>query len=147
MSKRVRPIAICAIEDQDRLFVFEARDTGTGTMFYRPLGGGIEFGERGADCVARELREEIAAEVTDVTYLGMIENIFTCNGEAGHEIVLVYRARFADPAWARRGSVEVHEEEHVLTGRWMPLAAFRDGTARLVPVELLDMLEGGNRDD
>ena len=58
MMSRIRPIAICVIEDRDRLFVFEARDPTTGALFYRPLGGEIELGELGADCVARGLREE-----------------------------------------------------------------------------------------
>ena len=34
-----------------------------GQIFYRPLGGVIEFGERGAETVARELKEEIGADV------------------------------------------------------------------------------------
>ena len=45
--------------------------------FYRPIGGRIEFGERGAETVAREIREEINAEVANLVYLGALENIFT----------------------------------------------------------------------
>lgn len=40
---------------------------GNGT-YYRPLGGTIEFGERSADTVVREFREELGAEVTVVRY-------------------------------------------------------------------------------
>jgi 8-oxo-dGTP pyrophosphatase MutT (NUDIX family) len=139
--QQVRPIAICLIEDRGRLFVFEAQDTETGDTFYRPLGGGIEFGERGHECVARELREEIGAELERIRYVGTIENLFRCDGERGHEIVLVYRARFSDPDRYRDGPVVVHEETETLTGRWMPLAGFRSGEARLVPEELLDLLD------
>lgn len=52
---------------------------------YRPPGGTIEFGERGAATVVRELREELGADVVEPRYLGTLENIFECveaNGAA-----------------------------------------------------------------
>ena len=67
-----------------------------GRLYYRPLGGTIEFGERGEEAVRREFREEIAADLADVRYLGMLENIFTYDGRRGHEIVLVYDGLLTD---------------------------------------------------
>ena len=93
---RIRPLAICLMRHQGRILVNEAFDPVKNLRFCRPLGGGIEFGETGAQAVARELREEIGAEVTGIRYLGTLENIFTYLGEPGHEIVLVYDAVFAD---------------------------------------------------
>ncbi|HEC36490.1 MAG TPA: NUDIX domain-containing protein [Anaerolineae bacterium] len=142
-SRHIRPIAICVIEDQGRLFVFEACDPVTGETFYRPLGGGIEFGELGVECIVRELREEIGAEVEGITFLGLIENRFIYNGQPGHEIVLVYRARFADPHRYRDRRVQVYEEGEAFVARWVSLASFENGTARLVPQGLLDMLGRG----
>src|SRR6476619_6756649 len=96
----IRPIALCIIfhrDDPNLIFVAEGIDPAKGQTFYRPLGGSIEFGERSAATVTRELREELDAELTNLSYLGTLENIFTYNGEAGHEIVLVYTADFARP--------------------------------------------------
>jgi 8-oxo-dGTP pyrophosphatase MutT (NUDIX family) len=42
----------------------EAFDPVKGETFYRPLGGGVEFGETSA-AAAREIREEVSADVTD----------------------------------------------------------------------------------
>ncbi|MBN1955187.1 MAG: NUDIX domain-containing protein [Anaerolineae bacterium] len=146
IPRRVRAIAIGVVEDErGRWLVFEGYDPVKGDRFYRPLGGAIEFGERGRDCLAREFREEIGAELEDVTYLGVIESIFTCAGEPGHEIVLVYRARFRDPRFYRRETMVVREEVETLTARWMPREAFASGSARLVPDGLLDLAERGNR--
>jgi 8-oxo-dGTP pyrophosphatase MutT (NUDIX family) len=143
-QERVRPIAICVIEDAGKLFVFEARDPATGRDYYRPLGGQIEFGELGADCVIRELREEIGAELADVTYLGLIENRFSLAGVYAHELVLVYQARLLDLHKYVGCPVQVQEGEETLVARWVPRTEFEDGTARLVPDELLELLEENN---
>lgn len=137
-------IAVCLIESRGRLFVFKGCDPATGETYYRPLGGGVEFGESGADCVVRELREEIGAELEAVDYLGTIENLFTYDSQMGHEIVLVYRARFDDPQRYQPGPVAVHEECEVLTAHWVPLEDFESGAARLVPDGLLELLEPGS---
>lgn len=140
----IRVIAICLIENRGRLFVFKGCDPATGVTYYRPLGGGVEFGETGAHCVARELREEIGAELEAVDYLGTIENVFTYDGQMGHEIVLVYRARFVEPERYQPGPVMVHEECEVLTAHWVALEDFESGAARLVPKGLLELLEPGS---
>jgi ADP-ribose pyrophosphatase YjhB (NUDIX family) len=66
--------------------------------FHRPLGGHVEFGEYADQTVRRELVEEIGQQITDVQPLGVLENIFRWQGSLEHEIVFVFRARFADPA-------------------------------------------------
>ena len=102
---RIRTIVLGIFLHEDRLLVFRGDDPSRDVVFYRPLGGGIEFGERSADAFVREMREELGAELTAIRYLGMLENIFTHVGKRGHEIVLLYAARFIDPSFyaARRG--------------------------------------------
>ena len=87
---QIRPIAICVFRNKDRILVFEGIDPDNGGIFYRPLGGGIEFGERSEDAARRELKEEINAEVEELKYLGTLENIFVFNENPYHEIVQVY---------------------------------------------------------
>jgi NADH pyrophosphatase NudC (nudix superfamily) len=77
---KVRPIAICVCRDGERILVAEYFDRKKEQTFYRPLGGTIEFGERGEEAVRRELHEEIAADLGEVRYLGMLENIYTYEG-------------------------------------------------------------------
>jgi hypothetical protein len=67
-------------------------------VFQRPLGGHVEFGEYAADTVRREFAEEISQVLTDVTQLGVLENIFSWHGRAEHEVVFIFGAAFADPA-------------------------------------------------
>lgn len=48
------------------------------------------------DAFIREIHEETETEITNIKYIGTLENIFTFNGGAGHEIVQVYDASFVD---------------------------------------------------
>jgi 8-oxo-dGTP pyrophosphatase MutT (NUDIX family) len=139
--KQVRPIAICILKQKGSLFVGEHYDSVKGETFYRPLGGRIEFGERGSECVARELREEMGAEVKDLVYLGAMESIFTYNGKPGHEIVLVYQGKFVDPQLYQSESVKCRDNGGEFFARWKPIADFKAGRAILYPEGLLDFLE------
>ena len=93
---RIRPLALCVFRRGDLIFVARGYDKHKDETFYRPIGGRIEFGERSRDAVTREVREEIGAEVTDLVYLGALENIFTYEGRPMHEIILIYDGKFTD---------------------------------------------------
>ncbi len=59
----IRNIAICLISNDDKIFVSEGRDEVKNETLYRPLGGGIEFGELAEETAIREFKEEINAEI------------------------------------------------------------------------------------
>lgn len=121
----------------------ETRDSVEGDYFYRPLGGTIEFGERGADAAAREIVEELGAQVHNVRWLGTIENLFVVHGRTGHEIVMVYEADFVDESMYRRNPIWGQEDDgSPIKAVWKAMDDFRGGTSRLVPDGLLLMLDG-----
>lgn len=144
----IRPLAICVFRHSSRIMVAEGVDPLKGETFYRPLGGAIEFGERGTQTLAREIREELGAEVTGLRYLGTLENIFTYNGEAGHEIVLVYDGAFVDRSIYDRPALEGRELDGApFKVVWMPLREFVPGGPPLYPDGLFELLTqlGGSR--
>lgn len=148
MSERIRPLALCVIWRGDEVLVAEGVDPTTDRRFYRPLGGGIEFGERGDAAAIRELREELGAAVTDLRYLGTLENIFRYNGTRGHEIVRLYEARFADDAWYARDELTGGEDDGTpIRAVWKSIAFFDEGHAPLYPDGLLELLTKGADDD
>jgi len=121
--------------------VFRGEDPVKAEVFYRPLGGGIEFGETGETAIRREIREEIGAELVNIRPLGALENIFTYDGGPGHEIVLLFDADLLD--------TEIYHVEQIagleadggaLTVTWKPLVDFRGGD-RLYPEGLLSLLD------
>jgi 8-oxo-dGTP pyrophosphatase MutT (NUDIX family) len=144
MSNQIRPLAICLFRDGDRILVGEGYDPVKREQFYRPLGGGIEFGERAEATVRREVREEIEAEVTSLQYLFTLENIFNFNGEAGHEIVMVFDGRLADEMRYRQEVIEGKEFDRFrqapLKAVWKRIDEFTSQTP-LYPVGLIEHLK------
>ena len=116
----IRPIAIGVVRRGPEILVFDAYDSVSGERFHRPLGGGIEFGERAADAVARELREETGHGVTVDGLLGVIENLFTHEGREHHEICFVFDVRFDEP---RAYEVELFEIVELISGQEIRLPA------------------------
>ena len=138
---QIRPIVISVFRDGDRLFLAEYHDPSSGEKFYRPLGGAIAFGEHSRECIVREIREEMGSEITGLTYVGVIENIFFFDGKPGHEIVLVYEANFVDARLYEVESVRCRENGGEFVAVWKPIAEFRAGKAPLYPEGLLDLLD------
>jgi ADP-ribose pyrophosphatase YjhB (NUDIX family) len=135
-----RPVAIALIRRGDEILVFEVPDAVKDVVGWRPPGGTIEFGERGADTVVREIREELGVEIADVDYIGTVENIFTYLGVAAHEIVRVYAAQFVDPKQYDMPRFECIEANGAnFTCLWKQIADFRAG-ARLYPEGLLALI-------
>jgi len=137
---KIRTIAIGIFRQDDRIFVMEGYDPLKKQTFYRPLGGSIEFGEKAQDSLKRELMEEANAEITNVRYLGTVENIFTYNGEMGHEIVLVYEADFIDSSIYEQEYMDCHEDDGApFKAVWKSLDEF-GVEGPLYPESLLDLL-------
>ena len=102
----IRPLALVLVRrDDGAILVAPGFDPVKKQRFYRPLGGGIEFGERAEDAARREMQEELGAEMTDLRLLGTFENLFTFLGQPGHELVWLYEARFTDPSLYERDVV------------------------------------------
>lgn len=52
-DQQIRTIVLGIFRHEGRLLVFEGHDPIRGVTFYRPLGGGVEFGEYGHDALVR----------------------------------------------------------------------------------------------
>jgi 8-oxo-dGTP pyrophosphatase MutT (NUDIX family) len=139
-NDRIRTIVLGVVRDGDRLFVSEAYDSVKQSTYYRALGGGIEFGETSLDALKREFREEIQADLTNIQYLGCLENLFTCNGKPGHELVQLYCCDFVDSRFYEAKEVLVTEGNTTAIAYWIPIQKFESGELRLVPERCLDYL-------
>ena len=140
---QIRPLAICVFRHGGRILVAEAYDPVKQETFYRPLGGGIEFGEFSEQTIHRELLEEIGADVCELKYLGTLENIFVFNGIAGHEIVQDYDGTLKDAGLYEQTVILGREVDIDETFRavWKHVDEFGPGNSILYPTGLLDLLK------
>jgi len=147
---KVRPLAVCVIIEGGNILVQEGFDNVKKDVFYRPLGGKIKFGELGSETVIRELFEEIKAEINDIRYLGTLENIFTYNGDDGHEIVLIYSGRINNRNLLTNKTFFGYESDgEPIKAVWLPLTNFykngqvipNDQNRPLYPDGILELIQ------
>jgi 8-oxo-dGTP pyrophosphatase MutT (NUDIX family) len=140
-KKRIRALAICVFRRGDHILVFEGHDPVKGETFYRPLGGGIEFGEKSEDAVRRELKEELNVDISNLKYLGTLENIFTFNRGSYHEVVLVYDGMLNESGLYDQALLlgkEANGDD--IRAMWKSLDEFVTGQSILYPHGLLNLL-------
>lgn len=97
--------------------------------YHRLIGGSVEVGETHIDAVRREVREELSATIRDLSYLGVVENIFHLDGDVGHEIVFVYTGRL-DPEPAAEGATLTESDGAVVPVVWRSF----DDAAEVLPL-------------
>jgi 8-oxo-dGTP pyrophosphatase MutT (NUDIX family) len=107
----IRPIAICLFLNENRILVSESFDTIKQDYYYRPLGGGIEYGESSGEAILREIQEELGVEIENIQLIGVLENIFIYEGQLGHEIVFVFDADFTDKSLYKLDEIDGYEQE------------------------------------
>jgi len=136
----IRVLALGLIRDGDRIFISEGYDPLKQQTFYRAMGGGVDFGETSSDALQREFQEEIQAELTNIKYLGCIENLFSFNGKPGHEILQVYQCGFVDPKFYQLEEIVFLEGKREKKALWVDIPRFKSGELKLVPEKFLDYL-------
>ena len=92
----IKAKALCIFRHQDQVLLSYGYDPSKDETYLRPIGGGIEFGETSVQAIEREVLEEINQQITKPKLLAVLENLFTFDGQQGHEIVFVYEAEFVD---------------------------------------------------
>ncbi len=133
-DQRLRVIAIAAIVHQDHVLLAEGHDSVKDETFYRALGGEVEFGETASEAAIRELREETGRAIEVVASLGVVENLFTLEGQPGHEVVFEFVARFTDRDGPEPlATIEADEAGSRFLAKWLPLAEVLAGSHRLYP--------------
>ena len=93
-SIRVNTLGI--IKQADKLLVLKGIDPASQQVFYRLIGGGVEFGEHSTEALNREIMEEIGTTVENLVFVKVMENVFSYDGKTGHEISFIYEIELGD---------------------------------------------------
>ncbi len=136
----IRVLALGLVRDGERIFISEGYDPVKQKTFYRAMGGGVDFGETSLFALEREFFEEIQAELTNIRYLGCLENLFMFNGQPGHEILQVYQCDFVDPKFYQLEDLVFAEGERKKKALWVEINRFKSGELLIVPQQFLDYI-------
>lgn len=129
------------IERNGKIFVGEGYDEIKKETYYRPLGGGIDFGELAEETAVREFQEEMGTEIKVGSYLHTFENIFTLDGKKGHQIVLMFSATFKDESIYNMSEIACDEEGLPFIAKWIDKNKFLNGEKILYPHALPEYLK------
>ena len=100
-----------------------------GGYTYLP-GGHIEFGEKGAEALRREVLEELGVESSVGDLLGVVESSFVQHGKPHAEISLVYKLELPSSP----GLPDLRSQEDWIEFTWWPVD--RIDEANLLPPEM-----------
>ncbi|KKS69073.1 hypothetical protein A3A14_02555 [Candidatus Daviesbacteria bacterium RIFCSPLOWO2_01_FULL_43_38] len=136
----IRPLALCIIKDKDRILVMDGYDPKKDKYFYRLLGGGIEFGERGEEALKREFQEELGTGLENIKFITTLENIFTFDGKQGHEIVMVFKADLANKELYSKDYMEIIDSKDNHKALWQKISDFKEKRSILYPDNILEYI-------
>lgn len=107
----IRVKAMAVFRRGDKILVNEVHEPDGTLIGFRIPGGHVEYGEKSADTIVREMREELGADIVGLRPMATIENIFVYGGQPGHEVIVVYAADFADAQLYEQDTLAAAEDD------------------------------------
>lgn len=136
--KEIRPVVLGIARKGNKILVSEGHDKVKNQVFYRCLGGGIEFLEKSDVALKREFKEELGIDIAVGEFLGIAENIFNFQGNDAHELVLFYNIKLKDEDIKER--YRILDEEDDGDTYWIDIDEFKNKEKILYPEQILKYL-------
>jgi 8-oxo-dGTP pyrophosphatase MutT (NUDIX family) len=129
--------------DNKRILVeeFHGKHSSGEGVYYRPIGGSIVYGEKSADALVREYKEELNVYIIIQQYMGCLDNIFLIDEEMGHEIIQLYSVGFKDEANNKKETFQVIERDKRAVAKWLPTDDFISGQQVIYPNGVVEQLK------
>jgi len=125
-NKKIVVKALCIIEQGRKLLLCKSYDNVKKEIFFRFVGGTVNFGKKSEEALRREIRGELNSEIENLKFITVIENIFTYEGRKKHEICFLYKGDLA--------------RKDLYYKNVIPILDHKGFPAELVPIS--DILEG-----
>ncbi len=133
-ANKITVKAMCVVErNGTEVLAGIGRDDVKGEDFGRIIGGKVEFGETAEFALRREFQEELNTKLEDLSFIKMFENIFTYNGQQGHEVVFVYKGNLTDKTLYQKDLIKVEDGGQKFDVKWVALDDVYSGKLKLYP--------------
>lgn len=136
----IRPMVLTIVHRNNEILVSKGQNLINGEPHYRPLGGGIDFGEKSHKTVTREMIEEINVSLKNIEFLEVIESMFhSQDGTPRHHIIFLYRAEFSEKSNYEIEEFEIDEDYFTerVVAEWKPVEPFKNGDVILHPKSMM----------
>ncbi len=136
--KEIRPIVLGMVKKDNKILVSKGYDNVKNEIFYRSIGGGIEFLENSKDALKREFKEELNIEINVGEFLGISENIFTYNGKNAHELILFYNVDIKDEDYKEK--YHIIDDNCETDAVWIDTKRFINKELKIYPEQVFKYL-------
>ncbi len=136
--KEIRPIVLGIVKNKNKILVSEGYDKVKNEVFYRSIGGGIEFLENSREALKREFKEELNIDINVGKFLGIAENIFTYNGRNAHELVLFYDVDIKDKDYKEK--YHIIDDNSETDAIWIDVDKFKNKELKIYPEQIFKYL-------
>ena len=141
-GNEIRAKAVCVVRHEGKILLIDTHAPDHPEIrVLIPVGGRIEFGEYSKDTAMRETLEEIGADVVNLRFMGVIENMFSHEGIDYHEHIFAYEGDFADQSLYQQE--EIHGKEDSgweFVCRWVEVDLLKSKKVLFFPTQMLDWL-------
>lgn len=135
----IRINSLVLIYNKEKVLLQKGYDHFKNIIFYRPLGGGIEFGEKAVEAVKREIMEEIGATLIKEKFLTVFENIFEFNGNKFHEITFLFTAELAEEEMNKKKFLQILDKKGA-QAEWVLLSDIKNGVVKILPENCINFM-------
>ena len=137
--KEIRPIVLGIVKKGKKILVSERYDKIKNEIFYRSIGGGINFLENSKEALKREFKEELNIDINVGEFLGISENIFTYNGKNAHELILFYNVDISDSDYKEK--YHIIDDNCETDAMWINIDKFMNKELKIYPEEVYKYLK------
>ena len=137
--KEIRPIVLGIVKRENKILVSEGYDKVKNEVFYRSIGGGIEFLEDSKDALKREFKEELNIDISVGEFLGISENIFTYNEKNAHELILFYNVNIKDKDYKEK--YHIIDDNCETDAMWIDINKFKNKELKIYPEQMFKYLK------
>ena len=133
MQKQTISVKVmCLIQHENKLLVNKGYDSVKDEVFYRLVGGKVEFAEKMEETIKREIKEELDCGVKDIDYITAKEEIFTYEGETGHEVNFLFKVSLDNKEIFKKEVIPNPDSED-FPAVWLPISDILEKKVALYP--------------
>jgi len=133
-ENEIRIKAMCIFHKDGKVLVSKHFDKVKNEYFYRMLGGSVNFFETSEAGVRREIQEELLSDIEKLKLIDVTENLFTFEGNKGHEISFLYQGDLVQKELYSQNPIHIIEDTYEFDAEWINIKDILAGEIPLYPI-------------